>query len=68
MMHGANMKIAMNIYDFPKLQNGFSRARRYRRSQCYGGISACCAGVRFTVEKGTKLTASIPTSTGKTIL
>ena len=22
-------------------------ARRYRRSQCYGGISACCAGVRF---------------------
>ena len=25
-------------------------ARRYRRSQCYGGISACCAGVRFTVE------------------
>jgi len=25
-------------------------ARRYRRSQCYGGISACYAGVRFTVE------------------
>jgi len=25
-------------------------ARRYRRSQCYGGISACCADVRLTVE------------------
>ena len=24
----------------------FYCARRYRRSQCYGGISACCAGVR----------------------
>jgi hypothetical protein len=28
----------------------FSFARRYRRSQCYGGISAWCAGVRFTME------------------
>jgi hypothetical protein len=26
---------------------GFFCARRYRRSQCYGSISACCAGVRF---------------------
>ena len=26
----------------------FFCARRYRRSQCYGGISACCAGVQFT--------------------
>ena len=25
-------------------------ARRYRRSQCYGGISPCGAGVRFRVE------------------
>ena len=25
----------------------FFRARRYRRSQCYGGISSCCAGVRL---------------------
>jgi hypothetical protein len=31
----------------------FFGAHRYRRSQCYGGISACCAGVRFTVETGT---------------
>jgi hypothetical protein len=31
----------------------FYCARRHRRSQCYGGISACCAGVRFTVEEGT---------------
>jgi len=23
-------------------------ARQYRHSQCYGSISACCAGVRFT--------------------
>jgi len=22
-------------------------ARHYKRSQCYGGISACCAGVRL---------------------
>jgi len=29
---------------------GFSVLVQYRRSQCYGGISACCAGVRFTVE------------------
>jgi len=29
------------------------RVRRYRRSQCYGGISACCARVRFTVQTGT---------------
>jgi hypothetical protein len=28
-------------------------ARRYRRIQCYGCISACCADVRFTVETGT---------------
>jgi hypothetical protein len=28
-------------------------ARRYGRSQCHGGISTCCAGVWFTVEKGT---------------
>jgi len=27
-------------------------ARRYRRSQYYGGISACYPGVRFTVEPG----------------
>jgi hypothetical protein len=25
----------------------FFCSRRYRRSQCYGGISACCAGVRL---------------------
>jgi len=24
-----------------------AKTRRYRRSQCYGGISACCAGVRW---------------------
>jgi len=29
-------------------------ARRYRRSQYYCGISACCAGVRFRVETGTE--------------
>ena len=34
----------------------FSCARRYGCSQCYGGISACCAGVRFTVEAGTAST------------
>jgi len=33
----------------------FVCARRYRSNQCYGGISACCAGVRFTVETGTEL-------------
>jgi hypothetical protein len=33
--------------------------RRYRRRQCYGGIPACCAGVRFTVEAGTPLHSSI---------
>ena len=32
--------------------------RRYRRSQYYGGISACCAGVRFTVETGTVSTVN----------
>jgi hypothetical protein len=26
----------------------------YRRSECYGGISACCAGVWFMVEEGTE--------------
>ena len=33
-------------------------ARQYRRSQCYGGISVCCAGVRFTVEPGTGSTVN----------
>jgi len=33
----------------------FFGARWFRRSQCYGGISACCAGVWFTVEAGTEL-------------
>ena len=28
--------------------------RRYRRGQYYGGISACCAGVWFTVEERTE--------------
>jgi len=28
----------------------FFCARRYRHSQCYGSISACCEGVSFTVE------------------
>ena len=32
------------------------------RGQCYGGISACCASVRYTVEEGT-LTTSLTTST-----
>jgi hypothetical protein len=32
-----------------KTTEWFFRPRRYRRSQCYGGISACCAGVRFAV-------------------
>jgi hypothetical protein len=36
------------------------RARRYRRSHCYGGISACCAGVRFAVETGTILSPLWP--------
>ena len=31
----------------------FLCARRYIRSQCYGSISTCCAGVRFRVETGT---------------
>ena len=31
-----------------KTTEWFVCARRYRRGQCYGGISACCAGVRFT--------------------
>ena len=30
---------------------------RYRRSQCYGGILACCIGLRFTVETGVPVTA-----------
>jgi len=29
-------------------------ARRYRPSQCYGGISACCAAIQFTVEAETQ--------------
>ena len=33
-----------------KTTEWFFRARLYRRSQCYGGISACYAGVHFTVE------------------
>jgi len=31
-----------------KTTEWFFRARRYRRSQRYGGISACCAGMQFT--------------------
>ena len=31
-----------------KTTEWFFCARRYRRSQCYGSISACCAGMRFT--------------------
>jgi len=31
-----------------KTTKWFFCARRYIRSQCYGGISACCAGVQFT--------------------
>jgi hypothetical protein len=27
--------------------------RRLRRGQCHGSIQNCCAGVRYTVEKGT---------------
>ena len=35
---------------FPHI-NDDARSKPYqRRSQCYGGISACCAGVLFTVE------------------
>jgi hypothetical protein len=37
----------------------FYSARRYRRSQCYGGISACCAGVRIVVEDGTELSTGL---------
>jgi hypothetical protein len=33
-----------------KTTKWFFCARRYRRSQYYGGISACFAGLRFTVE------------------
>ena len=33
-----------------KTTEWFFHVRRYRRSQCFGGISTCCAGVRFTVE------------------
>ena len=33
-----------------KTTKWFFFAHLYRRSQCYGGISACCAGVWFTVE------------------
>jgi len=29
-----------------KTTKWFICARRYRRSQCYSSISACCAGVR----------------------
>ena len=36
-----------------KTAKWFFCARRYRRSQCYGGISACCVGVRFTAVTGT---------------
>ena len=37
----------------------FICARRYRHSQCYGGISARCAGVRFTVKTGTLFPSSL---------
>ena len=37
-----------------KTTKWFYCTRRCRRSQCYGSISACCAGVRLTVETGTK--------------
>jgi hypothetical protein len=30
-----------------KTSKWFSCVRQYRRSQCYGGISACCAGLRW---------------------
>ena len=40
---GADLCLAKTI------RYGFC-AHRYRHSQYYGGISACCAGVRFTVE------------------
>jgi len=33
-------------------------AGRYRRSQCYDGISACFAGIRFTLEPGTGSTVN----------
>jgi len=35
-------------YTSLKLLIWFICARRYRRSQCYGGISACCASVGTT--------------------
>jgi len=35
-----------------KTMKWFLCAHWYRHSQCYGGISACCAGVRFAVETG----------------
>jgi len=38
-----------------KLHIWFICVRRYRRSQCYGGISACCAGVRFTARLHNRL-------------
>ena len=33
----------------------FFYARRYRRGQFYGGISACCASMRYTAEEGLPL-------------
>ena len=36
----------------------FFCARRHRPSQCYGGISACCAGVRFTSARYSDLLAN----------
>jgi len=45
-----------------KNTNSFISARRYRSSQCHGGISARCAGARFTVGAGTVSTVnSAPT-------
>jgi hypothetical protein len=38
-----------------KTTKWFFCARRYRRSQCYGGISACCAGVLFTARPHNRL-------------
>ena len=35
-----------------KTTRWFFCACQYGRNQCYSGISACCAGVRFTVETG----------------
>ena len=41
-----------------KTTKWFFCARRYRRSQCYGGISASCASVQFTVETETVSTVN----------